>query len=385
MNGEHVTEQVYTCGECLEEVESLNEVSMCEDCAVSCVDCGDTARLDELNEFAQCDDCRHECEDCNQSVEDSGDLYSINYDREVCLSCYEEYMTCEACDYTSQDSMNYSDRDGAYYCDDCYSDQSGDVHEYSYVPSPVFHGKGTKRFYGVELEIDDGDGDVASDLKELSDDENLFYLKEDGSLGSEGVEVVTHPATLKFHEQEMPWQKIINTARDHDYTSHDAGTCGMHVHVSRNSLGDTRRAQEQTIDKMLILIWKFWPELVKFSRRREHDMNWCNPAYTPSTIDPKFRKENLDVAKSKGKYAALNVSPRRTVEFRLFRGTLKRETLLASIQLFDVLIDMAMNHGISWAVRSSKWSDVLDQAAKRPALASYLASRQDADSNEQAA
>ena len=29
------------------------------------------------------------------------------------------------------------------------------IHDYNYVPNePIFHGKGTKRFYGLELEVD---------------------------------------------------------------------------------------------------------------------------------------------------------------------------------------------------------------------------------------
>jgi hypothetical protein len=284
--------------------------------------------------------------------------------------------------HTDSGEMMYSERREEYYCDDCYHEYAADVHQYDYQPEPVFHGTGTTRFYGVELEIDDGDASVTDDLKAISDDENLFYLKSDGSLGDSGVEIVTHPATLKFHEKQFPWQDVIDTAKQYGYTSHDAGSCGMHIHVSRDSLGKSRRAQDQTIDKLLVMIWRFWPQLRKFSRRGS-DMQWCNPNIDSHHEGP-FRKSELDYAKDKGKYSALNVYHGPTIEFRLFRGTLRRETLMASLQLFDVLIDLAMANGLSWAIRSAKWQDVIDAAEKRPALKSYLNSRfnTDAGTNE---
>ena len=58
------------------------------------------------------------------------------------------------------------------------------IHEYSYTPDLVFHGKGLRHF-GVELEIDDG-GTVNSNAQKLLDIANAnaenLYIKTDGSL-----------------------------------------------------------------------------------------------------------------------------------------------------------------------------------------------------------
>ena len=49
------------------------------------------------------------------------------------------------------------------------------IHEYSYTPDLVFHGKGLRHF-GVELEIDDG-GTVNSNAQKLLDIANARTLK----------------------------------------------------------------------------------------------------------------------------------------------------------------------------------------------------------------
>jgi hypothetical protein len=49
----------------------------------------------------------------------------------------------------------------------------------------------------------------------------------------------------------------------------------------------------------------------------------------------KAKKGNL------GRYAAVNLCNRNTIEFRLFRGTLKYNTLIAAIELVNKICDIA--------------------------------------------
>ena len=39
-----------------------------------------------------------------------------------------------------------------------------------------------------------------------------LYCKHDGSL-SNGFELVTHPMSLEYHQEEMPWPEVLRTAR----------------------------------------------------------------------------------------------------------------------------------------------------------------------------
>ena len=53
----------------------------------------------------------------------------------------------------------------------------------------------------------------------------------------------------------------------------------------------------------------------------------------------------------------MNVTNRATVEIRIFRGTLKRDTLIAAIQLVSNVFEYAMTH--TWdELRTSTWADV---------------------------
>lgn len=49
------------------------------------------------------------------------------------------------------------------------------------------------------------------------------------------------------------------------YTSHQAGTCGLHVHVNRNAFGETEAQQDAAIARILYFFEKNWEELLKFS------------------------------------------------------------------------------------------------------------------------
>ena len=68
-------------------------------------------------------------------------------------------------------------------------------------------------------------------------------------------------------------------------------------------------------------------------------------------------KEILDHAKSEGKrrYSCVNISNANTIEFRMFRGTLKYNTLIATLELVDKICEYAIRHSdedlskISWS------------------------------------
>lgn len=95
---------------------------------------------------------------------------------------------------------------------------------------------------------------------------NLICLIVDGSLES-GIEIVSHPMSLDYHCNEMPLAQVLEEARSLRYRSHGAGTCGLHVHVSRRAFGDVEAQQEACIARILYFFEKHWEELLKFSRR----------------------------------------------------------------------------------------------------------------------
>lgn len=50
------------------------------------------------------------------------------------------------------------------------------------------------------------------------------------------------------------------------YRSHQACTCGLHIHISRLAFGRTAAQQEAAIARLLYFVEKHWNELLKFSR-----------------------------------------------------------------------------------------------------------------------
>jgi hypothetical protein len=357
---------------------TLDDWGRCLDCQLRCALCGNLA--EHLDDDERCDDCVTMCENCNDPIPQWAS-YNVA-EQTWCESCYSnDGAMCADCGYSYDSSQTGT------YCEDCDESLCGDdpcverhadrcperdtdgIHNYSYVPQPFnFHGHGP-RYMGVELEID-GAGENAEHAREIlnfSDEEQLFYIKSDGSL-TNGLEIVTHPATLAYHMEQFPWEEITNTARALGYRSHQAGTCGLHVHVSRAALGRTHKAQELTVSRLLILIWRHWAELWKFSRRRSD--NWCRQQYH----ETKVSRYGLDDAKQQGRYTALNLTNQHTIEFRLFRGTLNMTTLRATLQLVDVLLDISKTRSIAWIARSS-WLDIIEAGFQHPDLMKYLDKR----------
>lgn len=256
------------------------------------------------------------------------------------------------------------------------------INRYGYKPYPVFKTM-TDMFdnsedvdelmFGVELEIDKGEEpeDTAADLLDTSSD---IYCKHDGSLGDNGIEIVTHPCSLDYHCKKLGWENIVQVARDHDYTSQQARTCGLHIHVGRWQMGDTEVERAETAAKTVILVSRFWDQMVTFSRRREAQLSdWAALPMDGFGLI----KENLITSaletESNGRYQAVNLTNENTVEFRLFNGTLNPDTIKASLQLVNNIVSYAKDHDTDDVI-CSQWRDVA-QYEEFPELDCYLAER----------
>ena len=325
-----------------------------------CDCCGAEIPEDEnyswLGDDIVCDDCRRNecgcCENCDELIYRSEAIMEDGHF--VCRSCYDnEYFHCADCDMLlhQDDIYTYNEID---LCYDCYEKKNHTIHEYGYKPEPVFYGEG-KRFFGVELEVDEGghDDDYALEILEEANyrDEHI-YIKNDGSLNC-GFEIVTHPMTLSYHLEDFCWEDVLHKAVQLGYLSHQTNTCGLHVHVNRSSLGETERQQDDAISRILYFVEANWNEMLKFSRRTQTNINrWA--ARMGYEHHP---KDLLKKAKGVyGRYYAVNLRPRQTIEFRLFRGTLKYETLIATLQFVNILCELGVNLSDK-EVKNLSWSE----------------------------
>ncbi len=408
------TETCAVCGCCDEELFELwidGEMKLvCADCAeqngyVRCEDCGDWVHEDDvipvddgiryvLTSYV-CPDCAernyYRCDDC-------GDYFSYRFTRRddygnvICDTCYEDndYITCEDCGRITND---YCVIDDDYYCCSCAEEhRHRGVHDYGYKPTPEFQFTDPELLtvspldniltFGVELEVDDGDDatDLCDDLEALG---LPIYMKHDGSLDDEGVAIVPHPGPLAFRTSGKGWTNTANVCRNHDYKSHNTDTCGLHIHVGRRGMGPDSRSRDLTAANLVLLTVSLWDKLVKFSRRQASRLDewaakpelrtetWRGPL--DYTKDDDLREAAL-LTQNSGRYQAVNLTNSATVEFRLFRGTLNRDTLLASIQLTSNLTRYAMTHTPT-ECRAAKWSDIM-QVETYPELTAYCAKRE---------
>ena len=312
------------------------------------------------------------CDHCHERVWDSNSV-SDDYTT-LCSDCFNgSYYRCGECDsIIHEDNSNYYD--GDHYCDECYdrlTEDTRSIHDYSYKPEPIFYGD-SDRYFGVELEIDIGgkeDSNAEAILHIANDLDERIYIKGDGSL-DDGMEIVTHPMSLKYHEK-FCWKEILRKAVSMGYRSHQTGTCGLHIHVNRRSFGDTHEAQEEVISRILYFVEHHWNELLTFSRRSEYTMNRWAARYGYE----KTGREILDKAKKNGngRYAAVNLLNYATIEFRLFRGTLKYNTLIAAIQLVNRICDLAV-YMTDEGIQKLSWSAFVADITE-PDLIRYLKER----------
>lgn len=387
-----MTKEKLYCADCgviieTEEYYNTNGDAICENCNEDyypCENCGNITLRDNIisvnhgSEYV-CEDCAdvhyYLCDDCGNYYTYSNCHYYESIDRYICTDCLDNYYTCADCGDVLDNNDCYYDDWGNAYCQSCWDYRTTTVHDWDYKPNPTFYGDGNY-FYGVELEIDGGNDkyDVAREIQELTD---ALYLKNDGSLSCAGVEIVTHPATLNYHMYQMQWDDITQTARDYGYKSHDTDTCGLHIHVSRTAFGAGRLEQELNIAKTMLIFDKFWEDyIVPFSRRDYDKINsWArkpDAEILPDDDETTATDKALNTRRH-GRYQAINLENRTTVEFRIFRGTLKYNTIIASIQWLDTLINY-VNQTPLKKLWETSWDDMFGRTEYQE-LKEYLCKR----------
>lgn len=368
----------------------------------SCVVCGygeDLFCTDTLNDTGHydylCVDHRAVCYDC-----DDWQIIQTGYrprdwilvaDGIVCESCAENYGSCDACGdmLPVEDLTNYS---GDHYCsehipsDDEEDDDSEDrnntvIGEYhssrhlvQRVPSPWT--RSHNRYIGVELEVEQIHGnrpetargilaDVNNAVTQITADKhNCFRLlcaEHDGSLNN-GFELVTAP--LGLDDQRALWIQVLTSSNIKGLRSHNTTTCGLHVHISRNKLTQLQIAK--------VVAFVNSSSNYAFMKRlaRRYGTHYCKAKSIPLCNGAK----NLD----QDRYEMVNLCGSSTIEFRIFRGTLKLESLLACVEFANAIVAYAdCSSGTGMDITAARFRRFIAEPAMRADtvyLRSYLAS-----------
>lgn len=296
------------------------------------------------------------CDDCNEWEYKSKAINTYHND-EVCRYCVENsYRFSNVYDmYVHEDSARSAlDADG----NECYIDENDSdfgynermdmyVHEdYEPPPPPVigsYHGSKNEqrpikdewsqakhRWFGVELEVEIKDHAVDSNDKArllndlLNDGERgkRVFFERDGSL-SNGFEIITQPMSLPAHRELWSWLRDRDACRH--LLSHNTRTCGLHVHVNKDNLTQLQ------IAKIVTFINDPANEQLIRAIARRYAEGYC-----------KIKQKAFDQAhQSSDRYEAVNITSQKTIEFRVFKGSLKYESVLAAIEFCNALVEFA--------------------------------------------
>lgn len=319
------------------------------------------------------------CDDCGNLYRRQ-DMYIDDYGNYICDDCYENYYTCAECGRIVPEDEMY-EYDGSYYCSNCYEEvrsaSEGLIEDYGHTRYGLKFYKcddedeNTKEYFGVEVEIDDGDnkGQCSYDIDDVAGME--MYYKNDSSLNS-GFEIVSSPATLRYHIEKGNWKEMMQVALEYGFRSHDTDTCGLHVHVSRNAFGETEVEQELHIAILMMLESKFADQFHQFARR--YSSRWARDNLIDIKKDDNFKtiKDKAETFKH-DRYYAINVTNSTTVEFRCFKGTLKYSTFVATLQFVATMVRYCQQ--ITTAdVESIEWEDIFYNTEFKE-LREYMESR----------
>lgn len=339
---------IYECASCggttldRDDYVEIEEQLYCDECGRQCSRCDDRIGTDgyyiaDVSE-SWCDDCRCNyaswCDHCEETYSDRVSFYDIND---------EDYSRCEYC---ASNNYNWCDDHDEYYndyCQTCDREPSPrTINDYGYKPDPIFIGTDKHDlFFGIEVETEVW-GDL-SEAAELARGETTYYLKHDSSIGSNspynGFEIVSHPHSLEaWHDSDNPMLKYLEAIRE-DYTarSWDAkSSCGLHIHISRAGFGSGAHTH-----RFLTLVYSNAIEMSKLGGRKGSNYAKFSDVYKFDDYGRPYRdfRDKIHNNRMTERYSAVNTLNRETLELRWFQGTLKRDGVLANIQLAHAMVE----------------------------------------------
>lgn len=261
---------------------------------------------------------------------------------------FEERYYCDECECYIMDDNDYVGVGMCQWCAESYGDGIIEDYGVSHNHAPILFGnyKDEESFIGLgfELEVDctssnrRNNGKTARGLCEacgLAEDEMRYA--HDGSLDY-GFECISQPHTIKaFWDKRESWEKMLKYLLDNGYRSHDPGTCGLHVHVSRGMFGTNKKDQDTAISKIYTFFDDNWEDIVKVSRRS--NFHYCSKnmltgaeyEYVENGITTKYDCWKKRSKLQGGHSVALNNANHDTFEYRLGRGTLNAWSFFAWI------------------------------------------------------
>jgi hypothetical protein len=347
------------------------------------VDTGETlSNGDQL-----CDDCAPRyfaCSHCEQTSRND-DAQRTEDDEEVCERCADRYYTYSSVQQrhipndrtvTLEDSgevvsITWAERNAYQGSDDeWYEDEENRPNRalHDYCENVLEHCRYDKQalvsgalVFGVELEIEPVRGSSQGQLVEALGGRTgeQFILKEDGSL-VDGVEIVTVPLTLENHLMRFNWQELLPSVLSIGMSGAGTENCGMHVHINKAALSPLQ------IGKMLVFLNSpaMRSRITTIAQRESN--TYCERGEKKLT-DGRGHSEN--------RYDIVNVSLR-TVEIRMFRGTLRADRVFKNLEFCHALVRYCRDASLKAVEEWSEFASwLLKRRSQYPNLIRFLAEK----------
>ena len=270
----------------------------------------------------------------------------------------------EECDRWYEEELHFN-----YAYDAWQAEHGSDRPTYSYHEVNVIDVQGwpsvtpkSSLAFGVELEMEhrdgnDGSQDDMSDALGGRDGNGTYILMSDGSLSDSGVELITLPYTLDYHQSKFHWNIVLEPVTRIGRSGQGTTNCGMHVHASRAAISPL------TLGKLLVFINSSQNRALVNRVAQRTENGYCQK-------HPKKVTHGLEEAS--GRYEALHVA-KHTVEFRLFRGNLRYERVLKNIEFCHASIIYCQDASITAVEEPTGFIAWLSKRRKTyPNLVRYL-------------
>lgn len=252
------------------------------------------------------------------------------------------------------------------------------IHSHDYIPDKFNFNKLSDEeelYMGVELEVDCGgeDSNIAKQSIDIVNQKSeIIYCKHDGSLRN-GFEIVSHPCTYEYYKT-IGYEKLFKFLVGKGYKSHDVSTCGLHVHINRKYFGDNKLTQDLCISKLLYIFEKFWDKVEVVARRKSNGYAkrfYLNDDESPIDLYVK--------SKDATKYGAINLQHKNTIEIRIFKGTLKYETFIYTLEFVKKIAKLVKDTDI-YEIQYVTWDKVTDLFSDE--LNQYIVEREEQQKKE---
>lgn len=305
-----------------ESYETPNSEIICETC--------------HENDWFECENCGRETHTDDRCILPNGDY--------ACEECHNDLVTeCYECgDSLWREDSFHNESNDEFYCRCCYDDIRGEREPSGTVTSDTFKQNKFKRYIGVEIEAERGNWDKLFPYADALG----CGLVEDGSLGCDGVELVTPKMN-----GDKAYHIIREACKGMEASGFEATkSAGIHVHFD---FQNETEAQVKKIVAGYLLYEDVFFSMLPMSRQETH---FCTPMKRKiADIETRvfgdlktmiYGRYGVDTSRySDARYIDLNVHSyyyRGTLEVRSHSATLNPTKIINWIEMHQRFFEWCM-------------------------------------------